>query len=516
MNSLEEKVLEIIKDEHGRPLPYGILFRKALGKASHNFDKKREIEKAVKHLIEQGSVKELSGSHSLVLGSYQPHPLDMNKKQEGVIAINTSGTGFITIEGEKKSSFIVHKTQVNGALNGDKVLFAPTTKKTEEGDLIEAGVLEILEHKKNYFVVLYTKEGLDDIFTPDDSKMYKTIKVKNIPSSLVTGTKLLVRVEQFEKDTAICSIVQEIGNKDDVGVDILSLVLDAGVEPEFSQEVMDYVNKKKFEITDKQKKLRKDIRNLNTITIDPATSKDFDDAYFLEKKGEDFHLYVSIADVSTYVEYESVLDIEAAKRTSSIYLVDRVIPMLPHLLSNDICSINPNEDRFAMTCEMIIDKKGEFKDIQVYPSIINSHRRFAYGEVNEYFKTGKSPKDTPETLHMLDLSMEIHKVLRIKKEQKGYINLSNPEPMIVLNDKNEIVDIKVREHGDAEEMIEDLMVLCNEAVTLNAQKKGYPYVYRVHEPPDPEKLHNFEMQVKPLGFKIPGGLDNPTSKDINS
>lgn len=447
-------------------------------------------------------------SNSIVLG-YVDAPIDETKLLKGTININLGGSGFITLENENKAKYFVHKMNLNGALNGDKVEFALMQKKPL-ATLQDAKVVKALSHSKDFYVGVYhvDKDGKYTIKL-DDEKFYLNINLDSI-EGLTDGLKILIKIKTYEKDVAYGSVSRIIGHTSDVGVDILSIVYDNGVEPDFSDSVLDYAKKITLEINEQQRKIRKDLTNLPIVTIDPKTSKDFDDAIYVKKIDEDkYFLSVSIADVSHYVKYKSILDEEALKRGCSIYLVDRVIPMLPHNLSDDICSLNPNVERLTLTCDMDVSSSGEMSNIRVYPSIIKSHRRFAYDDVNAYFnKTNNLENDSDEVKKMLDVSLELHRILDKAKLKRGYINFEIPEPMIVVDDKGFPIEIKKRESGTAQHMIEDFMVMANEAVTRYAQQKKWPFVYRLHDKPNEDRLKTFALEAKKLGFKINTDIKN--------
>jgi ribonuclease R len=468
--SIRQKIIEIVSNEHGRPIPAGIILRKLNGERA-SFEEKKQIYSTIENLIDQGILKRLIKSNSIVLG-YLDAPIDESKLLEGIISINLNGSGFITLANETKAKYFVHRMNLNNALNGDKVKFALLQKKPL-ADLHDAKVMEVIAHAKDFYVGTYRvdKNGEYNIKV-DDEKFYLTVKLDST-EGLVNGQKLLIKIKTYENKIAYGTVSRVIGHVDDVGVDILSIVYDNGVEPDFSDTILDYAKSIKLEIDDHQRSIRKDLTNLPIVTIDPKTSKDFDDAIYVKKIDEhNYFLSVSIADVSHYVKYKSILDEEALKRGCSIYLTDRVIPMLPHNLSDDICSLNPNVERLTLTCDVNIDQHGQISNISVYPSIIKSHRRFAYDDVNAYFnKSSLLENDTNEIKEMLNHSLELHHILDRAKLKRGYINFEIPEPMIIVDDKGFPIDIKKRQSGKAQRMIEDFMVIANEAVTKYARQK---------------------------------------------
>ncbi|MCQ3908319.1 MAG: ribonuclease R [Mycoplasmoidaceae bacterium] len=462
-----KQILEIVAKEGKRPIPIGIILRK-LSNKEPGVDK-NVFFKNIQSLINSAQLVKLRNG-KLVLG-YPKADVDMTNIYKGVIRINSKLAGFITEEGKEESGYFVHKTNLGGALDGDTVEFALLKIESPNKDLKDAKVLKVLKHAKGFYVGCFKSDGEHYQVETDDKKMYLPIKLEDT-SGLTNGTKFLYTVVKFTETEAICKVAKIIGHINDVGTDILSIVYDNGIEPEFPEEVIDYANKLKLDINEEEKALRKDLTNLDIVTIDPATSKDFDDAVYCEQLEDGtYKLYVSIADVSHYVKMNSCLDLEALKRGCSTYLVDRVIPMLPHNLSDDLCSLNPNVPRLALTCEMIIDKKGSFLDIKTYPSIIKSHRRFSYDEVNAFFEgKDKLEKDTPEIRKMLQTSRKLHDILYTMKKNRGYVELEIPEVKIIVNEKCEPIEIKLRETGTAQSMIEDFMVAANEAVTIEAIK----------------------------------------------
>ena len=514
-SSISELILDLVSKET-RPIPPFVLMRKVIKekKQKDKYISERDFNEVLHKLVLDGKLKTLAKSGYIVMG-YVNAPLDTSITYRGRIKINSKGFGFITEEGKDDSKFYVFKTNLNNALDGDLVEFQKMQKEPVKG-CYDAVVTKILEHAKDYYVCLYQteKDGSYKI-TSDDGKVYLPI-VLDSTEGLVNGQKILVKITQFEKDKLYGTVSRIIGHKDDVGVDILSIVLDKGVKPDFDESILEDSKKFKVDITDRQIKLRKDLTNKNIVTIDPATSKDFDDAIYVERnKDGSYKLYVCIADVAHYVKFNSPLDKCAWGRGCSIYLVDRVIPMLPHILSDDVCSLVPNQKRFTVCAEMDINEDATFKHIDVYPAIIESKRRFAYDEVNEYF-SGKSKleKDTGITRDMLDVARKLHHILNEAKYKRGYINFDVPEAKIILDENNFPIDVVKREHGEAQEMIENFMVAANEAVVKFARMKNVPFIYRVHDRPNEEKIKALLIDAKKLHFKINTSVDDIKPKDI--
>ncbi|MCQ2747763.1 MAG: ribonuclease R [Mycoplasmoidaceae bacterium] len=462
-----KEILEIVSKEDKRPIPIGIILRKLSNKKEID---KNVFFKNIQSLLDSSQLFRLR-SGKIVLG-YPKAEADMSKIYKGVIRINSKLAGFVSLEGEEDSSFFVHKTNLNGALDGDTIEFAALKmEQSPDKTLKDAKVLKVLNHAKGFYVGCFKSDGEHYRVETDDKKMYLPIKLEDT-TGLTNGTKFLFTVVKFTETEAICKVAKVIGHINDVGTDILSIVYDNGIEPEFPEEVIDYANKLKFDITDQEKAIRKDLTNLPIVTIDPTTSKDFDDAIYVEDLNDGtFRLYVCIADVSHYVKMNSCLDKEALKRGCSTYLVDRVIPMLPHNLSDDLCSFNPNVNRLCLTSEMIIDKNGKFLSIKNYPAIMKSHRRFSYDEVNQFFAgVNKLESDSLEVKKSLEAGKKLHNILYKMKKNRGYVELEIPEVKTIVNKKCEPIEIKLRETGVAQSMIEDFMVAANEAVTIQALK----------------------------------------------
>ncbi|GHU47069.1 hypothetical protein FACS1894218_0710 [Bacilli bacterium] len=467
--SIKQDVIEIISRENGRPIPLGIVVKKLEPEYHNVANYKNLIYKTCENMIINGELKQLK-SKSVLLG-YINAPIDESKTITGTISINSSGSGFVILPNDKKASYYVFKTNLNGALDGDTVEISPMLKPPR-ADLKDAVVTKVSGHSKDFYVGIFNlnKDGTYKVKI-DNEKFYLDIKLDSI-EGLVDGQKILIKIGRYEKTVAYGTVSRVIGHVGDVGVDILSIVYDNGVQPDFPDAILDYARKIKLDIDDYQRSIRKDLTNLPIVTIDPATSKDFDDAIYVKKLDDGkFFLSVSIADVSHYVHFKSILDEEALKRGCSIYLVDRVIPMLPHNLSDDLCSLNPNIERLTLTCDMIIRADGHFEDIKVFPAIIKSHRRFAYDEVNAFFKDdGALPRDSEAVKHMLSEALQLHQLLDKVKRQRGYIEFDIPEPIIIVNKEGVPTEIKKRTSGTAQHMIEDFMVAANQAVTVYANK----------------------------------------------
>ncbi|WEK83040.1 MAG: ribonuclease R [Mycoplasma sp.] len=454
---------------------------------------------------------------------YYPYfPKLTNKTYKGKVFMKGWMGAEILKDGDKERKYFVHASQLNNALHHDTVEFQllDTTFNNEkiftpEG-LEYVTITDVINRDKTFYVCEYKQVEDKLTLVPDDTKLRKPIIVENC-SNLKEGQKVLVKINKITTEALYGTIARIIGDKTDLGIDILSAVLDKGVHPEFSKEVLQAADKLELNLDFYQKKIRRDLTKLPICTIDPATSKDFDDAIYVKKLDNgNYQLIVCIADVAHYVRRGSILNDNAIERGTSIYLADRVIPMLPSILSDDLCSLNYNVIRLTMTAEIEFDKLGKIVKYDVYPSYIKSHRRFSYDEVNQYFK-GKSKlaKDKKSVIQMLNDARELHHILDQAKLKRGYVKFNLNEPQIILDETGKAIDIKLREHGEAQEMIEDFMVSANEVVTKFAKKHKLDFIYRVHDVPSPEKIANLRIEAKKLDFKIDSDLNNIKPQDIS-
>lgn len=505
MKKIDKIIIDILKKEE-HPIPKGIIIKKI--EEQDNSVEKPEIFKSLKWLLSNGNIKELING-KIVIG-YQDGNIIEGTNGKGTIKLNSSCDGFVK-DSEGNSICYINKKNLNSSLDGDEVEFILFDKKTKD-DLNDGTVLKVLKREKITYTAVFYKNDKGNWFELDDQKIYQKVFVEDV-NLLTNGMKVLLKFDEISQNFIKASVIKIIGNINDVGNDIISVVYDYGVEPEFSNEVLSYTNSIDFTISKNEIEKRKDLRNLNFITIDPRESKDLDDSICLQKEGDLYRLWVSIADVAHYVRPDTILDKEAFNRSTSIYLVDKVIPMLPHILSNDVCSLNPNEDRLVMTCEMLIDKLGNIKYSDVYESVINSKKRYAYDDVNAFFNSNYN-EENAQLKKMLEESYELYKILRMNFEKRGYIDFDVAEPKIILDQKGKVTDVKLRDRGDAQMMIENFMVAANEAATFLFNDKKIKFIYRVHDKPSEKKIKSFQVECKKIGFKVDGEINNIKSNSI--
>lgn len=428
---------------------------------------------------------------------------------KGTLKINPKGFGFVETDIE---SFYVGRDNLGLALQDD-VVIARQLKETERSS--ECEIVDVLEHHLKTIVGVIKIKDKDPYFLPDSFMNNRKIVITNLKDhKIVNDQKVLLRIESYGK-TLKCQIDKILGHKYDPGVDILSILLEHDIEPEFPENVLQELKKIPDTIPDSEIAKRKDLRNLTTITIDGEDAKDLDDAISVEKIQDGYRLGVHIADVSFYVRKGSAIDEEAYRRGTSVYVVDRVVPMLPHVLSNGICSLNPHVDRLTMTCMMDIDLTGEIKSYEIFPSVINTTERMTYTNVNKIFqKNAKVVKKYQHILMFCNHMQELSSIIRERRQLLGSIDFDTKEAKIIVNEKGKPTDIVLRERGEAERIIEDFMICANECVAMHTRWLEVPSMYRIHETPEPKKIREFARLAKNLGFPIHANAQSVFPKQL--
>ena len=422
---------------------------------------------------------------------------------KGRLSVNKKGFGFVIVDGRDEDIYIDAKN-MNGALNNDLVVVEEL--KGQNGKKTEGRVVKVLKKENNLIVGEYKIIDGNPHFIPDDKKLRMEIILDNKDlDDLVDGHKIQVSiVKEMGKYKYLGEVVKIIGHKNDPGVDILSIIYDHGINDVFTDEVMEEVNALPSEVLDSDRKGRKDLTDMTIFTIDGDDTKDIDDAISISKKGENYILGVHIADVSYYVKEGTALYREAYSRGTSVYLVDRVVPMLPHKLSNGICSLNPNVDRLAISCIMEITPNGKIVSHDIFESVIRSRIQMTYKKVNKILNDEETPEGYEPFKDDLKLMWELAKILRKEKLSRGYLDFDVDEPKILVDENCKPYDVVLRERGKGENMIEDFMIAANETVAEHVFYMGLPFVYRVHEVPDNEKVEEFLNSISMLGYHIVG------------
>lgn len=422
---------------------------------------------------------------------------------KGVLKVNPKGFGFIDTD---DGSWYVNRESMNLALNND-VVFAQT--KTYPDGSTEANVVRILERNtKNVIGTIKVREGRK-FFLPDSNFNDHTFTITNMDEfKVVNDSKVLVVITKYGK-TLKAKIERVIGYKYDPGVDILSVLLEHNIEPEFPEAVLEELKSIPETVQEADRKGRVDCTNDLIITIDGEDARDLDDAISVEKIDNGYRLSVHIADVSYYVREGTELNAEAYQRGTSVYVADRVVPMLPHYLSNGICSLNPRVERCAMTCDMNIDLNGTIQSYKIYPSIIKTTERMTYTAVNEIIDGDeKTCAQYPHLLDMVKNMLALSKIIRTRREELGAIDFDTREGKIILDEQGKPIDVVLRERGIAERIIEDFMIQANECVAAHVKWMETPSVYRIHEQPEPKKMRDFVKTANIMGYKFKGNVMN--------
>ena len=462
----------------------------------------------VKELIEE--VNKLVDDFTIYRSNKDKYMLFENSHlKKGRLSVTTKGYGFVIIDGEKDDIYVDEKN-MRGALNNDIVVVEPF--KGRDGK-IEGRITRVLKKENNLIVGEYTVLDNHPHFIPDDKKLKMEILLDERDcENLVPGHKIQVSiVKDLGKYKYKGEVVRVIGHKNDPGVDILSIVYKYGINDKFSDEVIKGLDNIPNEVSESEKQGRRDLRDKVIFTIDGDDTKDIDDAVSIEKKGDNYILGVHIADVSYYVKEGTELYKEAYDRSTSVYLVDRVIPMLPHKLSNGICSLNPNVDRLAISCVMEINPNGKVVNHDIFESVIRSRKQMTYNNVNKILKNEEIPEGYEEFSEDLKLMNELAKILRKNKLNRGYLDFDASEAKILVDEKGKPYDIVLRVQDDAENLIEDFMIAANETVATHIYWMELPFVYRVHEVPDEEKINEFIKAISLLGYNVKGSrhFENP-------
>ena len=439
-------------------------------------------------------------------GKYQLH---VKTTQEGIFAASGHGYGFVRVEGEDGDFFISEKN-TGTALHGDRVLIEPFDKIPARGSgkSREAAVVEIIERATDIVVGTYDAARNHYGFViPDSNRIDRDIFIPLEDSmGAVDGHKVVVKLTDYGDDrrSPQGKVVEILGHAGDPGIDILAIMKAYGMNTEFPEKVINQAQKIPQELSETDYNGREDIRNLDMVTIDGADTKDIDDAVSLTMNGENYELGVHIADVSHYVKENSALDKEALARGTSCYPVDRVIPMLPHELSNGICSLNENVDRLALSCFMTIDKKGVITDHRLAMTVINTNHKMTYDDVNKIIT------DHDETLiekyadvsDMLIKMHELAKILRHRRKMRGSIDFDLAETKIELDANGHPTAIRPSERNNATRLIEDFMLAANETVAEHFFWAEAPFVYRIHEKPDMDKIKKLSTFIRNFGYGI--------------
>ena len=426
------------------------------------------------------------------------------KHLRGIFQANARGFGFVTVEGEPEDIFIGEE-DMGGAMQGDEVEVAIT--KAPEGRRREGKILKIVNRGTQRLVGYYQSRKNFGFVVPDNERILQDIFVPAEQSKgAVTGHKVVVELTSYggERKKPEGRIVEILGHANDPGVDILSIVKAYDLPIEFPEKVLNQAERVAKPVTGADMAGRKDVRDWQTVTIDGEDAKDLDDAITLTKEGDNYILGVHIADVTNYVQENSALDREALKRGTSVYLADRVIPMLPHVLSNGMCSLNAGEDRLALSCIMTVDSKGNVIDHQIAETVVNVDERMSYTSVKKILEEHDEEecRRYQTLIPMFELMKELSEILRNRRHKRGAIDFDFPESKMVLDEDGTPLEIKAYDRNVATKIIEDFMLLANETVAEEYFWQEIPFVYRVHEAPDEEKMKKLITFIQNFGYTM--------------
>lgn len=428
----------------------------------------------------------------------------------GKMQVHAKGFGFlIPQEDDDHPDVYIHANDMGGAMNGDIVLARVSTKNVSGGRM-EGEVVRVVTRAITQTVGTFESLESYGFLIPDDKRIVRDIFIpKHAFMGAVTGQKVVVRIVSYPEGRAAAEgeIIEILGHKDDPGVDILSIIRKYQLPEAFNEEVMLEAEKAPDTIDDSELEGRRDLRSKRIVTIDGEDAKDLDDAVNVERLANgNYLLGVHIADVSYYVRENSALDREAYNRGCSVYLVDRVIPMLPHRLSNGICSLNPQVDRLTMSCEMEIDTNGNVVNHDVFTSVIKTTERMTYTNVRKILKE-EDPEITERYAGLVDdfrLMEELAMKLRSRRMQRGAIDFDFQESKILVDENGKPTEIIKRERSIAEQIIEEFMLKANETVAEHFHWLKVPFLYRIHEDPDSEKLFHFMEFISNFGYVVKG------------
>ena len=436
----------------------------------------------------------------------------------GTFIGNVRGFGFVDVEGEEEDIFI-SESQINGAMHGDLVQVALLDSKTSGGRRREGVVIKVLQRATTRAVGTFQKNKNFGFVIPDNLKLGQDIFIPlEYSKGAVDGHKVVVEITDYgnERKKPEGKVIEIIGHINDPGTDIMSIVKGYDLPTEFPPKVLKQAENVGKPVSGADMAGRKDVRGWQMVTIDGEDAKDLDDAVSLTKEGDNYRLGVHIADVANYVQEHSALDVEALERGTSVYLVDRVIPMLPHILSNGICSLNAGEDRLALSCIMLISQDGTVIEHEIAETVVCVDCRMSYTSVRKILKDRdeKEREKYQELVPMCELMEELAAVLREKRRKRGSIDFDFPETKIVLDSHGRPLEIKPYERNVATRIIEDFMLIANETVAQDFFWQEIPFVYRTHDTPDPEKIRKLGTFINNFGYSIKIGQEEIHPKEL--
>ena len=501
---MKDRILEILRNSNKALTVEDIDDRLSL----KDIKETKEFLSVLNELEEDGEVYHSNKNKYMIF--------DNGPLKKGIIRMNKKGFGFVEVEGSE--DIFISIDNINNAIHND-VVVVEILKRKEDGRL-EGRIVRTIKRDLSTVVgeILFKKGSCTVI--PDDKKLKLEliVETENENLGLVDGHKVIVKIDKLlEKGKYLCSLEKIIGHKNDPGVDILSIVYNYEIKDTFDEETIAELDNIPEEVKEEEKVGRRDLTGEVIFTIDGDDTKDIDDAISIEKlENGHYKLGVHIADVSYYVKEGSAIDNEAMLRGTSVYLVDRVIPMLPHKLSNGICSLNPNVERLAMSCVMEIDEHGKTVDYEIFESLIKSRIQMTYKKVNQVIEDNIIPEGYEEYADKLKLMDELSLIVRKEKVNRGYIDFDVKEAKILVDERCHPTDIVLRNRGRGENIIEDFMICANECVASHIYYMTLPFIYRVHEYPKEEKVRNYLSFLQTLGITVRANIKDVSPKSMQN
>lgn len=496
----KDKILGILKNDKYKPKDLNNLIKMIKLKRKDRY----QFIKSVNELVEKGKIIKLRRGQLVIP--------DKHGVIVGELEVNKRGFGFVS-RGEDKSDIFIPEVSMKDAMNGDTVE-VKIIKKDVDDKKAEGKIENVIKRKTNKFVGVYQKSRNFGFVVPEDMRVTNDIYINNKNSNYAEDGDVVVAeiIRWPQKGRNADGIITEIlGKKGDKGVDILTVVKKYDLPEEFPREVLQYANNIKSEISSNDLKGRVDLTSKDIITIDGVDAKDLDDAVSVEKlKNGNYLLGVHIADVTHYVKENDPIDKEAFERSTSVYLLDLVIPMLPQKLSNDLCSLNPFEHKLSMTCEMEINSKGHVVNHKIFESVIESKLRANYKDITNVLedKDFKDKEKYAPYKDMINYMKDLQEILEKKRHDRGAMEFEIPESKIKLNKLGKPISVEKEEREISNKIIEEFMLAANETVSEHMTKLKVPFIYRVHENPDEEKLKKFSEFSFNLGYPVSRGKDN--------
>jgi len=494
---MKNKLLSFMKEDTYKPLSYNELIQEF----QQDFQQTSEFDEVINSLLEDGSI--------IVTRKNKYGVTEKMNLVAGRIQGNKKGFGFLIPDNKDIYDLFIPAEGLNGAMNNDRVIARLTSgeigTKKSEGE-----VIKILKRANEKVVGTFENGKGFGFVVPDDPRIYQDVFIsKSDFNGAKDGHKVVVEITQWPEARRNPEgvVVEILGHKDDVGTDIISIIRGHNLPEEFPSEVEGQAEKIPEKVSEEDIAKRRDLRDKVIVTIDGEDAKDLDDAVSVELlPNGNYLLGVHIADVTQYVFENSYLDKEAFKRGTSVYLVDRVVPMLPRRLSNGICSLNPQIERLTLSCDMEIDKKGKVQRYEIYESVIKTKERMTYKNVNKIL-TDNDPEVMARYSDLADNFKQMENLMQIlhkRRRTRGSIDFEFEESKIILDEKGKPIEIRPYERGISERIIEEFMLVCNETIAEDMFWKELPFVYRVHEDPNAEKLQAFNEFIFNFGYHLKG------------